>query len=122
MSQGFNKKGLCKLCKEPRTEYGDDPCIANLPGVLYACCGHGIARGYIKFADGRCLRFNPLEMELDLPQHEVKSPKVPVYVRGEPYRVLYYKSGKKKSRVGRYDITGTTRGMRVKVKRRKTDK
>ncbi|MET0785897.1 MAG: hypothetical protein ABWY25_04265 [Paenisporosarcina sp.] len=68
------------------------------------------------------MRFNPLEMELDLPQHEVKSPKVPVYVRGEPYRVLYYKSGKKKSRVGRYDITGTTRGMRVKVKRRKTDK
>lgn len=46
----------CNLCgaKEP-TEEGHDPCIANLPGVEYACCGHGKGTGYVKFTDGRTM-------------------------------------------------------------------
>jgi hypothetical protein len=96
MRDGYNKKGLCKLCKEPRTERRHDPCIANLPGVLYACCGHGIEDGYIKFEDGRTLNFTPIEMELDCPKHMwVRNP-VPIRVRGDEYSVLKFKSGKKK--------------------------
>lgn len=42
-----------------------DPCIANLPGVSQACCGHGLAltprtqqpNGYVALNDGRTFRF-----------------------------------------------------------------
>lgn len=104
MSEGFNKKGLCKLCKEPRTRYGDDPCIANLPGVSFACCGHGRTEGYIKFEDGRTIYFKPLRMILDPAQHEVVRPPVAVYRENEPYRMLMYKSGKVKPHVGKFPI------------------
>jgi hypothetical protein len=46
----------CPRCHLPPTEAGDDPCIANLPGVIHACCGHGRQRGYIMFEDGRIIR------------------------------------------------------------------
>jgi hypothetical protein len=46
----------CARCGLPPTETGDDPCIANLPGVIYACCGHG-GYGYVTFDDRRCIRF-----------------------------------------------------------------
>lgn len=118
MNQGWTKKGLCKLCKEERTENGHDPCIANLPGVLYACCGHGVTYGYIKFTDGRYLRFQPLQVELDLPQHEVVSLPVPVHAQGETFRILHFKTGKKTIGVGKYRITGI-RGSRVMIRRRK---
>ena len=52
----------CKLCKAKVESGGHDPCIANLPGVTYACCGHGLdtASGYVAFDDGRCMRFSGL--------------------------------------------------------------
>ena len=59
--------GECALCHQCKTEEGHDPCIANLPGVMYACCGHGTGDGYIKFVDGRTIRFDPKEVDLDLP-------------------------------------------------------
>jgi hypothetical protein len=31
----------CAVCGEHRTAELDDPCIARLPGVEFACCGHG---------------------------------------------------------------------------------
>lgn len=42
-----------------------DPCIANLPGTVQACCGHGLERtpehknpnGYVGLKDGRTFRF-----------------------------------------------------------------
>ena len=46
----------CARCGQPPTERGDDPCIANLPGVAYACCGHG-GVGYVAFGDGRRVGF-----------------------------------------------------------------
>lgn len=50
-------QGRCALCGVERTAaYGHDPCIANLPGVEFACCGHGIEPGYVKFIDGRVIR------------------------------------------------------------------
>jgi hypothetical protein len=46
----------CPKCMEcPRSD-DHDPCIAELPGVIGACCGHGIERGFVVFADGRLIR------------------------------------------------------------------
>ncbi len=38
----------CLLCGECQTEKGHDPCIADIPGVDFACCGHGVEPGYVK--------------------------------------------------------------------------
>lgn len=38
----------CPKCGECETEEGHDPCIANLPGVRNACCGHGRKHRYIQ--------------------------------------------------------------------------
>lgn len=46
---------VCVLCKRRPTTAGHDPCIANLPGVDFACCGHG-GEGYVKFSNGQILR------------------------------------------------------------------
>lgn len=43
---------LCPECKRPQTADGHDPCIANLPGVKFACCGHGVGKGYVSFNNG----------------------------------------------------------------------
>lgn len=52
----------CNACgaKGPTAE-GHDPCIANLPGVEQACCGHGFGHAYIKFENGPIIRgtFSP---------------------------------------------------------------
>jgi hypothetical protein len=43
--------GACLRSYVPHFE--DDPCIAGLPGVAYACCGHGgELGGYILFENG----------------------------------------------------------------------
>jgi len=55
----------CGRCGKPPTATGQDPCIADLPGVRAACCGHG-GLGYVLFDGGvdgrglpvgRCFRF-----------------------------------------------------------------
>lgn len=46
----------CPKCGELPTPEGHDPCIKNLPGVVFACCGHGVDRGYVYFADGAVIR------------------------------------------------------------------
>lgn len=46
----------CPTCKLERTDEGHDPCIANLPGVAFACCGHGFQMGYVCFDNGVVLR------------------------------------------------------------------
>jgi hypothetical protein len=44
----------CTACGERPTPDGHDPCIANLPGVRNACCGHGeLWRAYVQFDDER---------------------------------------------------------------------
>lgn len=45
---------VCTKCGgDPNDFGGHDPCIANLPGVRNACCGHGRDDPYIEFEDGR---------------------------------------------------------------------
>jgi len=43
---------ICPKCKMKPTEDNHDPCIKNLPGVRFACCGHGVDDGYIWFENG----------------------------------------------------------------------
>lgn len=47
----------CVRCGKMPTEEGHDHCIANLPGVQYACCGHGVEDGYVKLYDGQVITF-----------------------------------------------------------------
>lgn len=53
---------LCPFCGLKREkDFGPDPCLGELPGVDFACCGHGgmlkTERGYIAFSNGKVLRF-----------------------------------------------------------------
>jgi hypothetical protein len=48
----------CPRCGRKETSESHDPCIANLPGVLNACCGHGKEEGYIMFENGIIIRGN----------------------------------------------------------------
>ena len=54
----FNEQDIvCAKCKLPRTKDGHDPCIPDLPGVAFACCGHGNPNSaYIAFANGQTIR------------------------------------------------------------------
>ena len=49
---GLGNKPCPKCGKYPKDYSGQDPCIAELPGVFRACCGHGIREGHIKFVNG----------------------------------------------------------------------
>lgn len=56
----------CKGCGACIKQGEQDPCIANLPGTLNACCGHGRETtatgkpnpGYVGLEDGRTFRFS----------------------------------------------------------------
>ena len=61
-----NNKRNCIKCDMPPTEDGHDPCIANLPGVKFACCGHGVEEGYVMFNDGRVIRFENMYKDEDI--------------------------------------------------------
>ena len=60
------QKRICPSCGLNPTNDGQDPCISNLKGVKYACCGHGVEDsqgypGYIMFDNRETIRFNSLE-------------------------------------------------------------
>jgi len=46
----------CKKCGKPMKWRDPDPCLGVLPGVAYACCGHGAEQGYIYFHSGVVIR------------------------------------------------------------------
>lgn len=43
----------CPRCGRMPTTEGDDACLGHLPGVSFACCGHGVGPGYVIYEDGR---------------------------------------------------------------------
>lgn len=46
----------CPFCRLSASDYdGQDPCIAGLPGVCNACCGHGVDEPYAQLEDGTFL-------------------------------------------------------------------
>ena len=51
----------CGRCGKNATPEGHDACMANLPGVVNACCGHGHGLSYIMFEDGRSYYFDLIE-------------------------------------------------------------
>lgn len=47
----------CTKCGRIADKDGPDPCLGYLPGVEFACCGHGDPRrAYIKFKNGLVIR------------------------------------------------------------------
>jgi len=47
----------CPNCGGLPTTERHDSCLGTLPGVDFACCGHGdVSRAYVKFSSGRILR------------------------------------------------------------------
>lgn len=46
------KGRTCGNCGKLPTTEGHDACLGTLPGVMNACCGHGIDGAYIQFLDG----------------------------------------------------------------------
>jgi hypothetical protein len=56
----FRKNGSakCTACKRIRRREGDpDPCLGKVPGVVNACCGHGVGEGYMIFENGMAISF-----------------------------------------------------------------
>jgi hypothetical protein len=37
----------CKKCNCYPTTEGYDACLGKIEGVIHACCGHGVEKGYI---------------------------------------------------------------------------
>jgi len=52
----FKTERTCEECRKTYTPgAGPDPCLGELPGVKYACCGHGghgWSDAYIMFENG----------------------------------------------------------------------
>ena len=41
----------CGHCGKERTKEGHDGCLGTLPGVMNACCGHGVVNdAYVQFS------------------------------------------------------------------------
>lgn len=68
---------VCPECHLTRGPDRCDPCIGKLPGVLFACCGHGgktranCLDGYIYFENGVTIRFEKLTRVDHTPPDEV---------------------------------------------------
>lgn len=50
---------VCKVCDKQCSSEFPDPCIGELPGVNFACCGHGGRLGYISFTNGVAVTLIP---------------------------------------------------------------
>lgn len=51
------KDRRCGKCKNLNIKEGHDACLGTLPGVMNACCGHGIIKdAYVQFLGGFCIR------------------------------------------------------------------
>lgn len=68
---------LCVACGRLKDPDGPDPCMGMLPGVSFACCGHGCKRmAYVAYANGATLRHDEALARLrvsgaDIPDVEV---------------------------------------------------
>jgi hypothetical protein len=55
---------VCHRCGLSPTRKGHDPCLADLPGVINACCGHGVTFAYATLSNGFCLMGRSLKVYL----------------------------------------------------------
>ena len=51
-----DSKTPCAKCGKLPTKEGYDACLGTLPGVIDACCGHGVKEAYIHFENGVTIR------------------------------------------------------------------
>lgn len=65
--QSIDTVRKCPKCGELSIE--NDHCLGHLPGVLNACCGHGVKDGYIQFENGTVIRF----VLKDIEHNDIKS-------------------------------------------------
>jgi len=42
-----NNERPCPRCGRMPTPEGYDACLGYIPGAAYACCGHGVEKGYV---------------------------------------------------------------------------
>jgi hypothetical protein len=55
-----NGKRACGHCHKPPTADDHDACLGTLPGVMNACCGHGVSEdAYVQMNDRSTLRGEP---------------------------------------------------------------
>lgn len=48
---------LCGHCGKNDTKEGHDGCLGALPGLMNACCGHGVTSdAYVQLFSGVCIR------------------------------------------------------------------
>lgn len=60
----FQNPPPCKHCNVKYDQNEPDPCLGKLPGVEYACCGHGVQKqSYIKFLNGKIIRGFKIDKE-----------------------------------------------------------
>jgi len=52
----LKRQQRCTWCGLRRLPNGHDPCLGTLPGVKFACCGHGHTEGYVMFRNGKVVR------------------------------------------------------------------
>lgn len=55
----------CPQCHQLPTPEGHDACLGYIPGVLHACCGHGVQRGYVMWEQEAA---QPVAIEIELPR------------------------------------------------------
>lgn len=53
----------CKVCGLDGAKDQPDPCLGCLPGVAFACCGHGYTNGYIAFENGVTIRARKMDID-----------------------------------------------------------
>ena len=47
----------CGYCERANTPEGHDGCLGTLPGVMNACCGHGVVRdAYVQLGPDQCVK------------------------------------------------------------------
>ena len=55
----------CPACHLHRGPDGHDPCLGHLPGIKFACCGHGGKGPYLYFENGVRLSIKITEVSYD---------------------------------------------------------
>ncbi len=66
-----NVKRPCPRCGKIAGKDDIDPCFGKLPGVKFACCGHGIEDGYIAFENGISIYFKLVDVHVDTHKNNV---------------------------------------------------
>lgn len=66
----------CGCCGAQRTPEGHDMCLGTLPGLMNACCGHGVASDcYVQFLDGFSVHGEDARIIIDILQKGVANEK-----------------------------------------------